>query len=66
VFAEMREQLIGRIGIVISHRFSTVRLATRIAVIEQGKLRELGTHAELVALGGRYAELFEAQAAAYR
>lgn len=66
IFAELRENLRGRMGIVISHRFSTVRIADRIAVISDGRVAELGTHEELVALGGRYAELFELQAAAYR
>lgn len=66
IFGELREQLAGRIGIVISHRFSTVRIADRIAVLSAGKVIELGTHEELVARGGRYAELFELQAAGYR
>ena len=56
----------GRIGIVISHRFSTVRIADRIAVIADGKVSELGTHDELVRANGRYAKLFELQAAGYR
>jgi ATP-binding cassette, subfamily B, bacterial len=51
---------------VISHRFSTVRIADRIAVIDDGKVIELGTHAELLQAGGRYAHLFELQAAGYR
>jgi ATP-binding cassette, subfamily B, bacterial len=51
---------------VISHRFSTVRTADKIAVIEQGRLSELGAHDDLIAAGGRYAELFELQAAGYR
>jgi ATP-binding cassette subfamily B protein len=66
VFAELRAQLKGRIGIVVSHRFSTVRMADRIAVLEGGALLELGSHEELRALHGRYAQLFELQAAAYR
>jgi ATP-binding cassette subfamily B protein len=66
IFAELRAQLAGRMGLVISHRFSTVRIADRIAVIGDGRVQELGTHAELLALGGRYAELFELQAAGYR
>jgi ATP-binding cassette subfamily B protein len=66
VFAELRAHLTGRVGIVISHRFSTVRFADRIVVMQQGRIAEQGTHAELLALGGRYAELFELQAAAYR
>jgi ATP-binding cassette subfamily B protein len=66
IFAELRRHLRGRTGIVISHRFSTVRTADKIAVIERGRLRELGSHDELVAAGGWYAELFELQAAGYR
>ncbi|MCU0624421.1 MAG: ABC transporter ATP-binding protein/permease [Gemmatimonadaceae bacterium] len=66
VFAELKANLQGRIGIVISHRFSTVRIADRIAVIDDGRVAELGTHEELVGRGGRYAQLFELQAAGYR
>lgn len=66
IFAELKAMLKGRIGIVISHRFSTVRIADRIAVIADGKVSELGSHEELLAAGGRYAELFELQAAGYR
>ena len=66
IFAELREQLSDRIGIVISHRFSTVRIADQIAVIDAGRVLEYGSHDELVAAGGRYAELFELQAAGYR
>jgi ABC-type multidrug transport system fused ATPase/permease subunit len=55
IFAELRQQLRGRTGIVISHRFSTVRAADRIAVISGGRVSELGSHQELLALGGRYA-----------
>jgi len=66
IFAELKENLRGRIGIVISHRFSTVRIADRIAVIVGGKVTELGTHEELMRNKGRYAELFEIQAAGYR
>ncbi|HEV8357245.1 MAG TPA: ABC transporter ATP-binding protein [Gemmatimonadales bacterium] len=66
IFAELKENLKGRIGIVISHRFSTVRIADRIAVIAGGRVTELGTHEELLRAGGHYAELFELQAAGYR
>ena len=66
IFAELKENLKGRIGIVISHRFSTVRIADRIAVIDDGRVTELGTHEELLAAGNRYAELFELQASGYR
>jgi ABC-type multidrug transport system fused ATPase/permease subunit len=51
---------------VISHRFSTVRIADRIAVVVDGRVAELGTHDHLLRLGGRYAQLFELQAAGYR
>jgi ATP-binding cassette subfamily B protein len=53
-------------AVLISHRFSTVRMADRILVLENGRIVEQGTHRHLVALGGRYAELFELQAAGYR
>ncbi len=66
IFAELKEMLKGRIGIVISHRFSTVRIADRIAVIADGKVSELGSHEELLNANGRYAQLFELQAAGYR
>jgi ATP-binding cassette subfamily B protein len=66
IFAELKANLKGRIGLVISHRFSTVRIADRIAVIADGRVTELGTHAELMAANGRYAALFELQAAGYR
>src|SRR5690242_13465334 len=66
IFAELKENLRGRIGIVISHRFSTVRIADRIAVIAGGRVAELGSHQELLQAGGRYAQLFELQAAGYR
>ena len=66
IFAELKENLRGRIGIVISHRFSTVRIADRIAVISDGRIAEIGSHEELLEAGNRYAELFELQAAGYR
>jgi ATP-binding cassette, subfamily B, bacterial len=56
----------GRTSILISHRFSSVRMADRILVLVDGGIEAMGTHAELVAAGGRYAELFELQAAGYR
>jgi ABC-type multidrug transport system fused ATPase/permease subunit len=52
--------------ILVSHRFATVRHADRIVVLEEGHITEDGDHAELVAAGGRYAELFDAQAATFR
>jgi ATP-binding cassette subfamily B protein len=66
LFSRLQELAHGRTAIFISHRFSTVRRADRILVFEQGSLIEAGTHEELVALGGRYAELFNLQAASYR
>ena len=66
IFEELKANLKGRIGIVISHRFSTVRIADRIAVIADGKVSELGTHQELLAAKGTYARLFDLQAAGYR
>jgi ATP-binding cassette subfamily B protein len=66
IFAELKENLKGRIGIVISHRFSTVRIADRIAVIVDGKVSEFGSHQDLMKAGGRYSQLFELQAAGYR
>jgi ATP-binding cassette subfamily B protein len=66
LFSRLQELAHGRTAIFISHRFSTVRQADRILVFEQGSLIESGTHEELVALGGRYAELFNLQAASYR
>jgi ATP-binding cassette subfamily B protein len=63
-FKNLAEQ--STTALIISHRFSTVRMADHIVVLENGGVLETGTHAELVALGGRYAELFELQAAGYR
>jgi len=56
----------GRITLLVSHRFSTVRMADLIVVLDGGRLVETGTHDELKARGGRYAELYDIQAAAYR
>jgi len=66
VFRRFRDLGRGRTALLISHRFSTVRMADRILVLEGGRVLESGTHAELQAAGGRYAELFELQAAGYR
>ena len=66
VFRRFAELTKGRMAVLISHRFSTVRMADRILVLQNGRIFEQGTHAHLVALGGQYAELFELQAAGYR
>ena len=55
-----------RMAVLISHRFSTVRMADRILVLEHGRILEQGTHEQLLAKAGRYSELFELQAAGYR
>jgi ATP-binding cassette subfamily B protein len=66
VFNRFKELADGTTAMLISHRFSTVRMADRIVVLENGAVLEQGTHAQLIAAGGRYAELFELQAAGYR
>jgi ATP-binding cassette subfamily B protein len=66
VFARFADLARGKMAILISHRFSTVRKSHRIVVLEDGRIREQGTHDELVATGGEYAKLFELQAANYR
>jgi ATP-binding cassette subfamily B protein len=66
IFQRFRDLTEGKIAVLISHRFSTVRMADRIAVIEDGQISELGSHAELLARGGTYARLFEMQAEGYR
>lgn len=66
VFTRFKNLAEGTTAVLISHRFSTVRMADRIVVLADGKVEEAGTHAELMANGGRYAELFELQAAGYR
>ena len=66
VFQRFKELSEGRTAVLISHRFSTVRMADRILVLDQGRVEQAGTHEELLAAGGRYAELFELQAAGYR
>ncbi len=66
VFQRFRELTDHKIAILISHRFSTVRMADRIVVLEDGAITEMGTHAELLARGGLYAKLFTIQAEGYR
>lgn len=66
VFRRFAELTAGKMALFISHRFSTVRMADRIVVLENGRIAEGGTHEQLSMLGGRYAEMFELQAASYR
>lgn len=66
LFERFRALAKDRTAIIISHRFSTVRMADRIAVLEGGKLTELGSHEALLEKGGRYAKLFTLQAQGYR
>jgi ATP-binding cassette subfamily B protein len=65
LFGQLRSLAEGRTAVFISHRFSTVRKADRIFLFHEGRLAEQGTHAELMRLEGRYAELFTLQASAY-
>jgi ATP-binding cassette subfamily B protein len=66
VFKRFAELTKGKSAVLISHRFSTVRMADRILVLEKGELIEIGSHEELLIKGGRYAELFDLQAMGYR
>jgi ATP-binding cassette subfamily B protein len=66
VFQRFAELTAGKMAVFISHRFSTVRMADRIVVLENGRIAEQGDHESLTHLGGRYAEMFELQAASYR
>jgi ATP-binding cassette subfamily B protein len=66
VFERFAELTYDKMALLISHRFSTVRMADRIVVLEGGRLVEEGSHDQLIALGGRYAAMFEMQAASYR
>jgi ATP-binding cassette subfamily B protein len=66
VFQRFAKLMEGKTAVLISHRFSTVRMADRILVIENGQRLEMGSHEELLALGGRYAELFQLQAQGYQ
>lgn len=65
VFLRFAELMKGKAAVLISHRFSTVRMADRILFLENGQLLELGSHEELLAKGGKYAELFRLQAKGY-
>ncbi|NJO06343.1 MAG: hypothetical protein HC876_12920 [Chloroflexaceae bacterium] len=66
IFQRFHELTAGKTTIVISHRFSTVRVADRIAVLHNRTIHELGTHAELLVQDGVYARLFRMQAEGYR
>jgi ATP-binding cassette, subfamily B, bacterial len=66
VFQRFAELTAGKLSVLISHRFSTVKMADRIIVLEKGKISEEGPHEQLLARGGRYAEMFEMQASSYR
>lgn len=66
VFEQFRELTADKTAVLISHRFSTVRMADRIFVVEHGQISEEGSHSELLALGGTYARLFNLQAQSYQ
>ncbi len=66
VFQRFAELTAGKMSLLISHRFSTVRMADRIVVLMDGRIGECGTHEQLIALGGKYAAMFEMQASSYR
>jgi ATP-binding cassette subfamily B protein len=66
VFERFGELTKGKMALLISHRFSTVRMADRIVVLENGTIVEQGSHDALIGTGGRYAQMFELQAASYR
>jgi ATP-binding cassette, subfamily B, bacterial len=66
VFHRFAELTTGKMALFISHRFSTVRMADRIIVLDNGRIAEEGSHDQLAGMGGRYAEMFEMQAASYR
>jgi ATP-binding cassette subfamily B protein len=66
VFERFNELTVGKMALFISHRFSTVRMAERIIVLENGRISEEGSHDRLMARAGTYAEMFELQAASYR
>lgn len=66
VFERFAELTQGKMALLISHRFSTVKMADRIVVLEKGQIAEEGRHEQLMARGGRYAEMFEMQASSYR
>ncbi|MGH9400883.1 MAG: ABC transporter ATP-binding protein, partial [Terriglobia bacterium] len=66
VFERFAELTAGKMALLISHRFSTVRMADHILVLEDGRIAEAGSHHELITQGGRYSQMFELQASSYR
>jgi ATP-binding cassette, subfamily B, bacterial len=66
IFRRFQELTVGKMAILISHRFSTVRMADRIVVIQEGRIAEIGSHHELLNQGGIYGHLFSLQAEGYR
>ncbi|MGH9445335.1 MAG: ABC transporter ATP-binding protein, partial [Terriglobia bacterium] len=66
VFGRFAELTAGKMALLISHRFSTVRMADLIMVLENGNIVETGSHSELMTSGGRYSQMFELQASSYR
>ena len=66
MFQRFKELSDDKTAVLISHRFSSVRMADRILVLDDGRIEASGTHVELMCQAGRYAELFELQAAGYR
>lgn len=65
LFQRFRQLTEGKMTILVSHRFSTVRMADRIVVLENGQIAELGSHDELIAQDGLYAHMFTLQASSY-
>jgi ATP-binding cassette subfamily B protein len=66
IFEHFRELSRGKMTVLISHRFSTVRMADQIVVIDKGRIIEQGSHEQLMEQGGQYAYLFSLQAQGYR
>ena len=66
VFERFSELTKNKSALLISHRFSTVRMADRILVLEKGEILEIGSHEELLDMDGKYAELFQLQARGYQ
>ncbi len=66
IYEGFARAIVGKTGLLISHRFSTVRMADSILVLEEGQLVEHGTHEQLVSTNGLYAEIFTTQASQYR